>query len=299
MAPEISKQLIQMEDGTRSAITIFTCDDAAPVVVCTPAMGVRAAFYEPLALNLCRNGLNVVTTDLRGLGESSVRVGRGTDFGYHDMLTHDWPAVVEAAGNRFSRDRIFLLGHSLGGQLNVLYASLCQDKVDGMILVASCSVFYRGWRFPGNYGIWLGTQAASGLAAMLGFFPGRRIGFGGTAARTVIRDWARNARTGRYALTNSPHDFEARLKSLQRPVLAVSISGDGFAPPRALDNLCRKFPDAPITRWHVHPDELEPEGLDHFGWVRHSAPIAARIGAWVGDVAGRMHGRGSSRYGQP
>ena len=286
MPAEISDQPIRMGDGTRSAISVFACDAAAPVVICTPAMGVRAAFYEPLALNLCANGLNVVTADLRGLGKSSVRVGRGTDFGYHDMLAYDWPAIVEAVHDRFGRGPVFLLGHSLGGQLNTLYASLNPQNVAGLVLVASCSVFYQGWRFPGSWAIWLGTQTASLLATLLGYFPGRRIGFGGTAARTVIRDWARNARTGTYILSNSPHDFEASLKTLQRPVLAVSIAGDEFAPPRALENLCRKFPDAPLTRWHVQPGELAPEGRDHFRWVRHSDPIAARVGAWIKTTAG-------------
>ncbi len=289
MMPAISTQPIRMGDGTQSAITVFACDAAAPVIICTPAMGVRAAFYEPLALNLCARGLNAVTVDLRGLGASSVKVGRGTDFGYHEILSHDWPAVVDATGRLFPDTRIFLMGHSLGGQLNVLYASLNPSRIAGLVLVASCSVFYQGWRFPANYGIWLGTQSARALAAVLGYFPGRRIGFGGTAARTVIRDWARNARTGRYALTGSTHDFEARLKSLRRPVMAISIAGDGFAPPRALDNLCRKSPEAPLTRWHVQPGELVTEGLDHFGWVRHSGPIAARIVAWVAELDRMAH----------
>ena len=168
----------------------------------------------------------------------------------------------------------------------MLYASLFPDKVEGLVLVASCSVYYRGWGFPVSGGIWLGTQSACILAALLGYFPGRQLGFGGTAARTVIRDWARNARTGAYRLVNSPHDFETLLKRLQRPVMAVSIAGDGFAPPRAMDNLCRKFPDAPLTRWHVPPDDLALEGRDHFGWVRHSGPIVARIGPWVNAIAG-------------
>ncbi|MDJ0720896.1 MAG: alpha/beta fold hydrolase [Desulfobacterales bacterium] len=279
-------QPIQMADGTRSALTAFRTQATAPVIVCMPAMGVRAAFYEPLARNLCRNGLNAVTADLRGLGANSVKVGRNSDFGYHEMLAHDWPAIVAAVRKGFPRSRLFLLGHSLGGQLNVLYASLFPETVEGLVLVASCSVFYQGWPFPANLGIWLGTLSARVLSALLGYFPGRRIGFGGTAARTVIRDWARNARTGRYDLTHSPHDFEARLKQLRRPVLAVSIAGDGFAPPRALDNLCRKFPGAPLVRWHVRPGELAPDGMDHFGWVRHSAPIAERVADWVNGAVG-------------
>jgi predicted alpha/beta hydrolase len=89
-------------------------------------------------------------------------------------------------------------------------------------------------------------------------------------------------------LTNSPHDFEKCLRALRKPVLAISLADDGFAPPRALENLCRKLPSAPVSRWHVQPGELAPEGLDHFGWVRHSEPITARIGSWVHSAAGGL-----------
>ncbi|MBL0713503.1 MAG: hypothetical protein JJV98_07350 [Desulfosarcina sp.] len=56
MAPEMTKHTIRMRDDTRSQITVFRGDHSSPVVICMPAMGVRAAFYEPLALNLGRCG---------------------------------------------------------------------------------------------------------------------------------------------------------------------------------------------------------------------------------------------------
>lgn len=56
--------------------------------------------------------------DLRGHGTSSVRTGRGVDFGYETMVARDWPASIWVARECCSAGPIVLLGHSLGGQLS-------------------------------------------------------------------------------------------------------------------------------------------------------------------------------------
>src|SRR4051812_27442258 len=62
-----------------------------PVILCIPAMGVNARYYEPLLKALHAAGLHAATFDLRGNGESTVRASRSTDFGYHEILTRDLP----------------------------------------------------------------------------------------------------------------------------------------------------------------------------------------------------------------
>ena len=89
------KVAIQSQDGVSSRITIFRNSNLeAAVLVLMPAMGVNATFYEPLAHALVREGLNVVTVDLRGHGESSIRPGRDADFGYREMVRYDWPCII-------------------------------------------------------------------------------------------------------------------------------------------------------------------------------------------------------------
>ena len=77
---------VRSDDGASSKITVFPAlDERAPTIICMPAMGVRARFYEPLAHNFVKKGLNVVTADLRGHGDSGIRPGRTNDFGYGGM----------------------------------------------------------------------------------------------------------------------------------------------------------------------------------------------------------------------
>ena len=139
-----------MDDGCRSAVTRYCGDRDGPAFIILPAMGVPADYYAPLADAVAQLGIGAVTADLRGHGYSSLRASRKVDFGYHDMIAHDLPAVVAATRKHFPDNPIYLLGHSLGGQLGVFYASRFPGHVAGIVLVASCSVYFKGWRYHGN-----------------------------------------------------------------------------------------------------------------------------------------------------
>jgi len=272
---------IAAADGCRSAITSYPGRGDGPVFIILPAMGVRADYYGPLAEMLVQHGFGAVTADLRGHGHSSLRASRRVDFGYHEMVAHDMPAVVAATRKYFPHNPIYLLGHSLGGQLSVLYAGRFPGHVAGIVLIASCSVYFRGWDFPANLAILLGTQSAGILAGLLGYFPGHSLGFGGRESMTTIRDWARNARTGNYRASGGDHDLEAALAAMTTPVLAISLAGDRFAPQRAARYLGDKLKRAAVNYQLLGEAQMPAAGLDHFRWVAHTGPIVRSIQAWL------------------
>lgn len=276
---------IRMDDGTTSAITLFTgnANQDAPVILCMPAMGVPADFYEPLASAGAEQGLHMITADLRGIGQSSVRASRRTQFGYRDLIRYDWPAVVCAARKRFPTNPIVLLGHSLGGQLSALYASANPDKIKGLILVASGSVWYRGWGFPRNVGLVISSQVIRIVSEILGYFPGKRVGFAGTESRNLIRDWSGTALTGRYDSFGDSINYEALLRDVRIPILAISFSTDVFAPYKSVRYLYSKMSEAPTTHYHYLPEDLGLRGdqVDHFKWVKNPAPIVSIISQWI------------------
>lgn len=269
---------IETRDAVTSMITIFTGDSPpdSPVLICMPAMGVPARFYEPLALPVLREGWSLVTADLRGNGWSSVRVARGVSFGFHEMVAFDWPAVVEKVKALFPAAPLYLLGHSLGGQLSALYLAANPGACSGLILVAAPSVHYRGWDFPLNLGVLAGTQLACLIARLLGYFPGRKIGFGGTESRELICDWAHTGRTGRYEPAGSAVEYERLLGEMEFPVLSISFEVDLLAPERAVANLCAKMKRCRITRHH-----LQDQDLGHLKWVANPEPVIEKIRQWL------------------
>ncbi|HET8763120.1 MAG TPA: alpha/beta fold hydrolase, partial [Gemmatimonadales bacterium] len=155
-----------------------------------PAMGMPARHYLPLAQALADRGIAVVLHEWRGIGSSDRRAGRQCDWGYRQLLQDDLPAGMAAVRRCWPQAPCWLGGHSLGGQLGLLYASLPPDDFSGLVLVASGAPYWRrfrhGWLIAAAYAL------APALAGLVGHLPGRRIGFGGNEARGVIADWARS-----------------------------------------------------------------------------------------------------------
>jgi predicted alpha/beta hydrolase len=157
------------------------------------------------------------------------------------------------------------------------------NSIQGLILIASCSVWYRGWDFPSNVGIIVMTQFIRAIAETMGYFPGKRFGFGGTESRKLIRDWSGQSLSGIYDPSGSEVDYEALLREVRVPILAISFATDRFAPYRAVQNLYRKMSRSPVTHWHYKADDLDlnQNQLNHFLWVKNSAPIVSKISEWI------------------
>ncbi|MFI7578627.1 alpha/beta fold hydrolase [Micromonospora sp. NPDC049497] len=270
-------------DGARIGLQVYPEPDGvtdAPLVLIMPAMGVRARYYRPFAAALRDAGLTVAVADLRGTGESTPTPSRACRYGYAELVTDIGAALAALKPLRDGRKTV-LLGHSLGGQASVLHLALTEGhEVDGLALVA---VGLPWWRlYPGarGYGVLPYTQGIAAAARLLGVWPG--WGFGGRQARGVIRDWAHTARTGRF-----PHldgvDTEAAVRGIRTPVLAVSVDHDQYTPHETLDHLCGKLVAAPVTRERYTEAEAGAR-MDHFTWVRASAPLAQRVARFAAEV---------------
>jgi predicted alpha/beta hydrolase len=244
-------------------------------------MGVSANFYAPFAYMLVKQGLNVVTADLRGHGESYIRPGRNVDFGYREMVLYDWPCVLAQVKMLFPHSVKLILGHSLGGQLSTLYLAENPTSIDSLIMVAAPSLYYKDWQFPRSITLLFSTQIFHWIAKVFGYFPGRKIGIGGTEAMQLVGDWARIVRKGRYDMINQTIDYESSLRLLRIPVLAISFTDDGFAPKRAVDRLCQKMPNICLTRWHLAPVDFGCKKLGHFWWINQGESLVDRISCWL------------------
>ncbi|MGS1000066.1 alpha/beta hydrolase family protein [Rhodanobacter sp. UC4436_H3] len=257
-----------------------------------PAMGMPARHYLPLAQALAVAGVAVVLHEWRGIGSSDRRAGRDCNWGYRQLLEDDLPAGMAAVRQRWPQARCWLGGHSLGGQLGLLYASLHPHDFAGVVLVASGAPYWR--RFRHGWLIGAAYALAPWLAALVGHLPGRRIGFGGNEARGVIADWARSGRSGRYAVAGMTQDFERLLAALQLPVLALRLQQDWLGPPASLAWLLGKLGPAARRVETILRDDLDGTPADHFGWMKAPAPVAARIAGWLAEADATFVARGDT-----
>lgn len=270
---------ITAADGHRFTLSLFPAQPAAPVLLIGPAMGTPARVYTPLAEAFAAQGLNAVVLELRGIGSSSLRAARGVDFGYHTLTQQDWFAARAAVRARLPQAPMVLFGHSLGGQVSLLSAASQPADVAAAVIVAAGSVYHRGWSGARRLGILVFTQFAGALAGLFGYFPGKRVGFGGTEARTIMQDWARLGRSGRFDLAGGV-DYETALARCTVPVLGLSFQYDSFAPHRAQQLLLDKLSAARVEHQALSAEDTG-ERLDHYNWIRKNAGVVARVTQWL------------------
>ena len=271
---------VSTDDGSRIELLCFhPVAQWSRLLYWLPAMGMPARHYLALAQTLAAQGIAVVLHEWRGIGSSNRRAGRRSNWGYRELLKDDLPAATAAVRARWPQATCWVGGHSLGGQLGSLYAGLHPTDYAGLVLVASGAPYWRVFR----QGWWLRVAyaAAGVLASLLGYLPGRRIGFGVNEARGVIADWSRSGLSGRYAAVGIEQDLDQQLASLRLPLLALRLADDWMGPAASLGWLLGKMPLAPRAVNVITAGDLGGLPADHFGWMKTPAPIAGRIADWI------------------
>ncbi|SNT14525.1 alpha/beta hydrolase family protein [Rhodococcoides kyotonense] len=272
---------VVLAQGDRLSLLSREGDPDMPVVMIWTAMGVAARKYTRLLDEFAKRGVGTVVADYRGFGASTPRTERGTDVGYHDIATIDFPAVVAEIENVFPGRPIVLLGHSLGGQIGLMYAAARPVELAGIVLIATNTPYYRV--YPGTSALapLLGTSFAAITASLFGYYPGDTLNFLGRQPKPLILDWARLARTNSFDSIGHGTRYSELMRTVDLPVLAASVDGDWMAPPAALDALCAHIPNAELTRKHFDKSMTGGRALGHIAWINHSEQIAEQIADWV------------------
>ncbi|RMI27651.1 alpha/beta hydrolase family protein [Nocardia stercoris] len=249
------------------------------VAVIVPGLGVPAIYYEGVARLLAQRGVDAAVLELRGNGDSRPLPGPGSAYGYHELAAVDLPAVLKIVRERFPGRTPILVGHSLGGQLSMLYAARVRHRIGGLVLIASGAPDPRGYGGIARPAMMIGPTVAALTAQVAGFWPGDRIAAGGFGrqSKVLIADWARFSRTGRFEPTGADIDYEERLTRLRLPVLSITIAGDELVPRRSAHKLLEKLPNATITRWH------NPDRLGHNTWALEAQAVVERIMLWLNE----------------
>lgn len=263
---------------------LFQCDASesnTPVVLFFPAMGVKAPYYFDLAHSLNSHNIHFACTDLRGHGPLHEKPNRSNDFGYHEMIHFDWTAAVTHLREYYPDNPLYIMGHSLGGQLSACYASIDQHDISGVILLASGNIHYQAYRR--KWKILLGTQLLWYISKIIGYLPGKTLGFAGHEAQGVIRDWAYNARSGRYRAKNGDrfYLFDGKLSQAETHILAITFDGDRLSPHSAMQSLLDKFHRAKKTHIKTCARELNIPSLGHFDWIKNAEKLTPKIARWI------------------
>lgn len=180
---------VATKEGYEVPLEVFSAGGPWAQLLVLPALGVQAKLYRKFASALAASGVTTVLLEQRGHGRSSLTPSRRVDYGFREWLKTDIPAALDYLQAQTSAHPVFLVGHSLGGHLALMTRALYPQRVEGVILAATASPWYRGFSGGMRWQVLLLLGLIPALSGLLGYYPGTRVGFGGREARRLMADW--------------------------------------------------------------------------------------------------------------
>jgi predicted alpha/beta hydrolase len=257
---------------------------AAPergVVIINPATGVLARYYHCYARFLAAAGFRAVTYDYRGIGASRPVSLRGCGYRWRDWGEQDFDAVLAAVMAEGWPGPLQVVGHSIGGFLPGF-----SERAAGLDRLLTVGAQYGYWRdYCAVQRIRLVCKwhvAMPALTLALGYFPGRWLGWLEDLPAGVANEWSFRGRRMEDSYPQAQRgDILARFGSVTAPILAVGLSDDPIASPRALRRSLDYYPSARKTQLMLTPHDFGMQAIGHFGLFheRH------RDGFWQASLA--------------
>lgn len=255
-------------DGALLSGTLFEAEGSENVLIVQGATAVPHQFYRRFAQFLQQNGVTTLTYDFRGTGDSGPKNLRGYAANCSDWGLQDMPATVNWARRTLRAKKVYLVGHSAGGQQAGLIDN--PELVNAMVTVCAQSGY---WKYQG------GTEKQRVFAMMyfvfpvvtrlFGYFPWSRIANGCDLPKGVALQWASWCRHPHYLFSDKTLPLD-RYKSFKAPVLAYSIDDDAWGTAVAVDALMQRA-YANVERRHIIPSKHGLKKLGHMGFFRQGS----------------------------
>ncbi len=254
------------DDGYTLAGTLYAPEKPDAAVLISGGVAIPQKFYRHIAKYLVVRNLAALTYDYRGIGESAPGNLRNFHAPMQIWGTHDQPAAIKWLIANFPGLPMLHLAHSFGGQ--ALGMTDLSQSFEKSAMIASQAGYWRDFKFPEGYRIYLAMNVLAPIsAAIKGYLPGNLSGFGEDLAWSTFKQWANWCRQKNY-LFDDPLVDTSHYGKFAKPILAIGLSDDSWAPPATIDALVGNYTSAKIVRRQYSPQEIGVEKIGHFGFFR-------------------------------
>jgi predicted alpha/beta hydrolase len=252
------------------------------VLVLNGATGVKQTYYRDFAHWLAETqNLAVLTYDYRDFGASLEGSLRDSDATMEGWALVDQPAARDAARALCPDIPLWVLGHSLGAMTLPMQRGI--EDIERVVAVASGFVHTSDhpWPYQGLARLfWHGHFPV--LTKVLGYLPGRMLGFGEDLPAGVYWEWRRWCTSRSYFVDRIAHGTlpAPRWDRCGAPMRLVAVSDDAVVPPAIVARLAETYAHCTVEHSVLDPAEY---GLDTVG---HLAVFRKRNAAMWPDVIG-------------
>jgi len=273
-------------------ITI-TCADGTPLcgrvhapesnangaIVIAAALGVPRRTYDDIACYFATESYSVLTFNYRGLSRNTLdKPPRLSEWGSLDLQ-----AAIEGAAQLPGGDELFVIGHSIGGQLIGLAPSA--DKLKGMVLVAASFPFWKRYPMPYRLSIGIAFGVLIPLvSAWRASFPLRMLGLGSEVLpSSLMSDWAKWILKDDYLLDEKFGFDPENYQRLTQPLLVFGFDDDKLVPKSSIEKLLGFYGSTNVDERFIDSGEYGIDGIGHMGFFRkkHRSGLWADTLRWI------------------
>ncbi len=233
-------------------------------IVIHGAVGVRAGFYRGFATWLASQGYACLTYDYRDFGASARGPVRASKASLADWGLRDQPAALAALRNHVPGVPVWVIGHSLGGTMLGFAPMAGVARVitvgSGLITIGDHPWPYRA------LAAWFWYGAPRLMTAVMGYLPGRSIGFGADLPGGVYRQWRRWCLRPGFWLSDVGRTLPAPdAASVTAAMKIVAVADDDVVPAAAVWRTMALYPQATKRQMVLRPGDFGLRKIGHIG----------------------------------
>lgn len=245
------------------------------VIIINAAMAVPRRFYSSYARHLSDL---VVTYDYRGIGDSRPPSLKGFQAKMRDWAELD---IIEWVSSTYKPEKLFLIGHSLGGQTAGLLSM--SQQINGMVTLSAQSGYWGLQPSLEKYRAWFVVTIVFPLVSRaFGYFPWSRLASGADLPKDIALEWASWCRSPDYIFGDKTLDSLQNFRNFSAPILAYSFSDDVWGSQRSVDNMMARYIAADVERRHISPQAIGGEKIGHLGFFLPKAEgLWHEVDEWI------------------
>ncbi len=248
------------------------------VVVLNGATGVPRDYYKHFARWLAaEKGMACLTYDYRDFGHSQTGPLKASTVTMADWALIDMPAARTEMRRRFPDAKLWVIGHSVGGMLGPVQPGI--EEIDRMICVCSGLVHHSDhpWPYQGLARLfWFGHAPL--LVRLMGYLPGRMIGFGADLPPLVYWQWRKWCTSRQSYLPEAGQGLPAAdWGRSDAQVEMFAFTDDQVIPPKCVWRLADVYGPA-AQRHELNPGDFGLEDVGHLGaFARRNAAVWPKL----------------------
>lgn len=255
---------IHTDDGFPLGGTLFEGKGTGPLVLISSATAVPQRLYAGFSGYLVQLGARAVLTyDYRGTAASPRHKGWTRRIHYKDWALTDFPAALRTLEAVAPGHEVVGLGQSHGGHAFGLSGTA--GRFTRYAMVATMSGY---WDLLDDRNVWARMNLIGVPVSLLTRQLPSWLGIGEPMPSSCFRDWARWCRMKNYFFDDPKLPETRRFAEVRTPILAIGLTDDPWATPRAMDHFLSFHPNAPVEQRWISPDDAGGHRIGHLGFFR-------------------------------